>query len=189
MVRLAVLSMVAGQAVMSLLMVITPVHMDRHGQGTGEISLVIMAHTLGMFGLSGVTGWLIDRFGRMVMIGAGALVLLSACVMAPGAQSVPSLALALFLLGLGWNFCFVSGSSLLSEQLMAHERGRAQGAGEVLVALGAGAGTLGSGLLYNRGNILVVSIIGSLMVLVLLGVLLLTVIPNRPAKALSTSHD
>jgi MFS family permease len=157
---LAVASMTTGQLVMVMLMVITPLHMDRAHHGTHEISMVIMAHTLGMFGLSWLTGWLIDRFGRMPMIFAGAAVLAGACIMAPGSTALPALALALFLLGLGWNFCFVAGSSLLSDELRSRERGRAQGAGETLVALGAGAGSLGSGILFSSGGIVTVSAVG-----------------------------
>ena len=55
--------MVVGQLVMTLVMVITPVYMYHLNHTTGEISLVFMAHTLGMFGLATVTGWLIDRLG------------------------------------------------------------------------------------------------------------------------------
>ena len=83
---------------MALLMVVTPLHMNHSDHGTQAISLVIMAHTLGMFGFSGVTGWLVDRVGRMIMIVAGAVILVAASVLAPVSVAVPALALALFLL-------------------------------------------------------------------------------------------
>lgn len=60
MAQFAVGSMVIGQVVMVLRMVITPLYMDRLGHGTQTISLIIMAHTIGMFAFSGVTGWLIE---------------------------------------------------------------------------------------------------------------------------------
>lgn len=172
MVRLAILSMVVGQLVMTLLMVITPLHMDHHHHGTHEISLVIMAHTLGMYGLASVTGWLVDRYGRIFMVVAGALVLIVSAVLTPFSVGVPMIALALFLLGLGWNFCFIAGSSLLANSLGSEERGRAQGASEMLVALGAGAGSLGTGVVFTVGGIAGVGGFGLLLSLALIGVVI-----------------
>ena len=109
-VRLALMAMIIGQLVMTMIMVITPLYMKSLGYGIQEISLVIMAHTVGMFALSSVTGWLIDRHGRLTMIVAGALILALASVMAPLSSLLVILMAALFLLGLGWNFCFIAGS-------------------------------------------------------------------------------
>ncbi|MBB28497.1 MAG: MFS transporter [Gemmatimonadetes bacterium] len=169
MVRLAILSLVIGQLVMTLLMVITPLHMDHHHHGTHEISLVIMSHTLGMYGLASVTGWLVDRYGRIFMVVVGALILVVSAILTPVSVGVPMIAVALFLLGLGWNFCFIAGSSLLTNSLGSEERGRAQGASEMLVALGAGAGSLGTGIMFTAGGIMGVSGFGLLLSLVLIG--------------------
>jgi len=165
--RLAVLAMAIGQLIMTILMVITPVHMSFLNHDTGAISWVIMAHTLGMFGLSGVSGRLTTRFGRRAIIGSGALVLVAACLLTPLATTVPMLALALFLLGLGWNFCYVAGSALLTDSLQANERGRAQGANEVVVALASGAGSLSTGALYAFGSIVTISALGLALTLFL----------------------
>lgn len=160
MVQLAVLAMVISYFVMAFLMVITPLHMAHHDHATRAISNVITAHTLGMFGFSWATGWLIDRFGRVTMIITGAVVLIASCVAAPLSLQVPILGLALFLLGLGWNFCYVAGSSLLSDALAAHERGRGQGAGEALVAVGAGLASFTVGTVFQQGDYLLVSVTG-----------------------------
>lgn len=168
-VRLALLSMALGYFVMAFLMVITPLHMDHHHHSTGAISGVIMAHTLGMFGLSWLTGGLIDRFGRVEMIHAGAGVLALGCVLAPLSLRVPVLGLALFLLGLGWNFAFIAGSSLLSDALAAAERARVQGITEGLVAVCAGTASLTVGYAFQRGDYLVVSGIGLALSLSLVG--------------------
>ncbi len=186
---LAVAAMTIGQMVMVMLMVITPLHMNHHEHNTQAISWVIMAHTLGMFGLSGLTGWLIGRFGRRTMIAAGSLVLIVACILAPVSVELPLLALALFLLGLGWNFTFVAGSSLLSDQLQPAERGRAQGAGEMSVATGAGLGSLGSGIIFARGDILAVSLISLAFSLSLLGIVLWLRWAKRPASAYAAGSD
>lgn len=167
MVLLAVASMAIGQLVMALIMVITPLHMNYHDHGTDAVSLVIMAHTLGMFGLSSVTGWLIDRYGRIPLIVAGSLILIISAVLTPLSVAVPNLAVALFLLGLGWNFCFIAGSSLLSDALQANERARAQGAGEVLISLATGAGSLGTGALFSQGGITAVTAAGIALTLLL----------------------
>ena len=57
-VQLAIAAMSIGQMVMTLLMVVTPLHMNRADYKADAISYVLMAHTLGMFGLSGLSGWL-----------------------------------------------------------------------------------------------------------------------------------
>lgn len=168
-VQLALASMVIGQLVMTMIMTITPLHMDHHNHATEAISFVIMAHTLGMFGLSSVTGMLIDRLGRIPMIIFGGVVLIGASLLTPVSTEVPLLSTALFLLGLGWNFCFVAGSSLLTDSLKASEKGRIQGASEVLVSLGAGSGSLSTGLIFANGGITAVSAVGLAFALVLMG--------------------
>ena len=166
-VLLALSSMAIGQMVMVLIMVITPLHMDHQAHGAQAISLVIMAHTLGMFGLSWLTGGLIDRYGRITIIFIGAFLLVFSAVMTPLVAGVPLLAAALFLLGLGWNFCFVAGSSLLTDSIAAGDKGRVQGAAEVIVALSSGAGSLGSGAVFAGGGMIAVSGIGLALVLLL----------------------
>lgn len=180
-VLLAIASMMIGFLVMSLLMVITPLHMSHYDHTHQAISWVIMAHTLGMFGLSGVTGWLVDRFGRIPIIIAGTMLLVAACLLAPVSVEVPLLAVSLFLLGLGWNFCFVAGSSLLSAELQANERGRAQGVSETAVALGSGAGSLGTGYIFDAGQMFAVAMVGLVLALLLFGISVVTLIPNRTA--------
>jgi len=184
---LAVGAMTIGQFVMAMLMVITPVHMNHNGHDTESIFLVIVAHTMGMFGFSGGTGWLIGRFGRLSVITAGGLILVVAALLTPISTEVPMLALSLFLLGLGWNFAFVAGSSLLSYQLESHERGRAQGAGEMLVATGAGIGSLSSGILFAAGGIVIVSAIGLAFALALLALVTWVRLYPPPEPVLSQS--
>jgi len=188
-VVLSVSSMAIGQIVMVLLMVITPLHMNQHQHDTRAISWVIMAHTVGMFGMSWINGMLIDRFGRRVMIVSGAMILVLACLLAPISSSVPMLAISLYFLGLGWNFCFVAGSSLLSKQLTAVERGRIQGIGEVIVALSAGIGSFISGFIFAEGEILAVSILGLVLTFTLLGVVFWSRISGRPTEILSVSQS
>jgi len=147
-VKLATGALIFSQVTMVVVMVVTPVHMHDHNHGLSSISLVIMGHTLGMFGLSFVTGWLADKLGRPKMIFTGGLILSLACFMAPFSTSVPWLAVALFLLGLGWNFCFVAGSTLLSDRLQRAEKGRVQGLTDTMINISSGIGNLSSGLIF-----------------------------------------
>jgi MFS family permease len=189
MALLAVAAMVVGQMVMVMLMVITPLHMNRNEFGTQAISLVIMAHTIGMFAFSGVTGWLIDRAGRLNLIVAGALTLIAACIVASLSSEIVVLALGLFLLGLGWNFCFIAGSALLSDQLTSPERGRAQGTGEMAVAIGAGVGSFSSGLIFAAGGYLALSVVGVGFSLILLLAVAWFIVPKKSARPLPAGHD
>jgi predicted MFS family arabinose efflux permease len=183
-VQLGIAAMLIGQTVMVVLMVLTPLHMDHLHHPRSAISMVIAAHTLGMFGLSAITGYLVDRFGRIRMIVLGALILIAAALIAPVATSEYSLALSMFLLGLGWNFCYVGGSSLLSDALKGQERARVQGINDALVFSVAGLGSLSAGPLFATGGFLTVSIAG----LVLIGVLIvLTLLLSRPTLTTSTA--
>ena len=108
---LGVSSVALGHVVMVMVMVMTPVHMSHVDVSLQLIGLVISVHVLGMYAFSPVVGWLVDRFGRVPMILVGAAILLVACVvsgLAPS-DSVPVLAVGLFLLGLGWSFTLIAG--------------------------------------------------------------------------------
>ncbi len=160
-VRYGIAAMALGQFVMTLLMVITPLHMNHHNHGTWMISWVIMAHAIGMFGVSGITGRLIMRWGQHNVIKAGMVILVVSCVIAPISPRFVPLAIALFLLGLGWNFCFIAGSSLLSNALAPLERGRVQGVNETFIALAASSASLVTGFLFELGGMLLLAAIGT----------------------------
>lgn len=144
----AVTSMVFGQMVMAMLMVITSLHMRNHDHPLTSISFVISSHVVGMYAFSVISGRLADRWGRgpVIMIGAATLIL--ATLIAPLSPQVGPLMVALFLLGLGWNFCYVAGSTLLADQLSPAERARTQGFNDLLIGLGSAVGSLGSGLVF-----------------------------------------
>jgi MFS family permease len=144
----ALAAMALGQMVMVLVMVITSLHMRVHDHGLGDISIVMSAHTVGMFAFSILSGRLADRWGRgqVIIFGSGTLAL--ACLTATLSPDVVPLGVALFLLGLGWNFCFVGGSTLLADQLSVEERARTQGFNDLLVGLASAIGSLGSGIIF-----------------------------------------
>ena len=163
---LAVSAMALGQVVMVAIMVITSLHMRDHQHNLGAISAVISSHTLGMFAFSILSGRLADRWGRGPVILTGASTLLLACITAPLSPNVFPLAVSLFLLGLGWNFCFVGGSALLSDQLSPVERSRTQGMNDLLVGLASAIGSLGSGIVFAASNYTVIALISGLLALI-----------------------
>jgi len=169
---LAVSAMVIGQMVMVMLMVITSLHMRDSHHGLGSISAVISAHTLGMYAFSVVSGRWADRWGRgpVILVGSGLLAL--AGLVAPLSPEVLPLAVSLFLLGLGWNLCFVGGSSLLADHLRTEERGRTQGINDLLIALASAVGSLGSGVVFAAVGYSIMGGIGAVLALLPLGMAL-----------------
>jgi len=144
----AMAAMIFGQAVMVMVMVITPLHMRGHDHIVPDISLVLSSHVFGMFAFSILSGRLADHFGRGPVILVGAATLILACLTAPLSPDLVPLGVALFLLGLGWNFCYVGGSSLLADQLSPEERSRTQGFNDLLIALVSAVGSFGSGVVF-----------------------------------------
>ena len=162
----AVTAMVLGQVVMIAIMVITSLHMEDHQHARSDIYSVISMHSFGMFAPSIISGWLLDRWGRGRMILVGAATLLLACLTAPLSPDVLPLGISLFLLGLGWNFCFVGGSTLLSDQLSPLERSRTQGTNDLLVGLASAFISLSSGFIFNVTSYAVMSLIAAALSLV-----------------------
>lgn len=144
----ALLAMMLGQLVMVLVMVITSLHMKNHHHMLGDISIVLSAHTFGMYAFSLFSGQLADRWGRGPVILAGAATLVLACLAATISPEVLPLGVALFFLGLGWNFCYVGGSTLLADNLSPAQRARTQGLNDLLVGLASAAGSLFSGFIF-----------------------------------------
>jgi MFS family permease len=177
----AVMAMALGQVVMVAIMVITSLHMSNHQHNLRDISAVISSHTFGMYAFSVLSGRLSDKWGRGPVILIGASTLLLACITAPLSPNVLPLAVALFLLGLGWNFCFVGGSALLSDQLSPLERSRTQGTNDLLVGLASATGSLGSGLVFAASNYTVIAIVAGLVALIPFSMALIWIRKNRPA--------
>lgn len=161
-VAAAVIALVASQFVMVLIMTMTPLHMTEHGHDLGAVGMVLSGHTLGMYALSPLAGRLTDRLGAVRTIFLGSAVLAISAVMAaiapPDGGAI--LLLALFLLGLGWNFGFVAGSTLLSEHLELHERTRVQGVADALIWSAAAGASLGSGLIMAAVGYTALGILG-----------------------------
>jgi MFS family permease len=162
-VLVAASAMVFGQVVMVMVMIITPLHMRSHEHALSDISLVLSSHVFGMYAFSILSGRLADRFGRAPVIIIGATSLMAACLTAPLSPDVLPLSFSLLLLGLGWNFCFVGGSSLLADQLSPQERSRTQGFNDLLIGFVSTAGSLGSGVVYATTGYGITGIVGAIV--------------------------
>jgi len=186
-VSAAIVALVFGQFVMVLIMTMTPLHMIEHGSDLGAVGIVLSAHTAGMFAFSPVSGRLTDRFGPVPVIYLGTAILAVSSVMAAIAppDGGPMLLLALFLLGLGWNFGFVAGSSLLAGSLEIHERTRIQGLADAMIWSSAAGASLGSGVVMVVVGYTALGVLGALAVLVPVVVLVAhrREMRRRPAEA------
>ena len=165
----AVSAMVFGQVVMAMLTGVVSLYMRNHQHALTDISVVVSAHVFGMFAFSMVAGRLTDRWGRGPVILSGTATLVLACALAPLSSNVLPLSIALFLLGVGWNFCYVGGSALLSDQLSPEERAKTQGANDFLLGLATAAASFGSGLMFASTNYIVIGIVGAVASLVPMG--------------------
>jgi MFS family permease len=175
----SVTAMVIGQMVMVMVMVITSLHMHNHQHGLNSIALVMSFHTVGMFAFSLVSGRMADRWGRVPVILVGATTLILACLTAPLSPHLLPLSISLFLLGLGWNFCFVGGSSLLADQLSPAERARTQGLNDLIVGLASATGSLSSGIAFALVGYGLMGILGALLALLPLSLALRWQINNN----------
>ncbi len=165
-------SLAISQSVMVLIMAMTPVHIRAATDDALRlIGLVMAAHTFGMFFLSPVTGWLVDRFGALHVILAGqAILVFSALLTAPASGDELRLLMpGLFLLGLGWNFGFVGGSALINEVTEGSARLRLQGFADSVTWISGAVAGVSSGLLLDARGFMALSVVGAVLVLIPLG--------------------
>jgi MFS family permease len=157
----AVSAMMIAQVAMAIVMDIGTLHMRRLQRPLTDISVVISAHAFGMFALSAVAGRLTDRWGRGPVILSGTAMLVLSCALAPLVPDFLLLAATLFLLGVGWSFCYIGGSALLSDQLAPDERAKTQGASDLLIGLATAGANLGSGPIFARMGYPLIGLVGT----------------------------
>ena len=168
--RLGATAMVVTQVVMVAVMTMTPLHMRNHGHGLGATGLVIATHIGLMYLPSPITGRLVDRYGSRPVISAGGIALLAAGLLAAAApeQSVPLLALALALLGLGWNFGMLGGTTLVTGAVPLDRRAATQGKVDLFVALAGATGGISGGIVMAATSYGTLAIAGGLLALAIL---------------------
>src|SRR6266851_4133425 len=128
----AVANGVLGYATMVFVMSATPLAAVACGHSSDDAIGIIRMHLLGMFAPSFVTGSLIARFGVTRILLAGAGMLLASAVAALSGLALYNFWAALALLGVGWNFLYVGGTTLLTSAYRPEERAKTQAANEFL---------------------------------------------------------
>ncbi|HET9821210.1 MAG TPA: MFS transporter [Burkholderiaceae bacterium] len=141
-----------GYGVMNLLMAATPIAMARCGLPFEDAALVLEWHVLGMFVPSFFTGHLIRRFGVLPVMSAGALLNLACIGVALGGVELAHFLVALFVLGVGWNFLFTGGTTLLTQAYRPEEKTRAQGAMDFCVFTTMAVSSFASGALVTTSG-------------------------------------
>lgn len=166
--------MVLTQMIMIAIMTMTPVHMGHHGHGLSAIGLVIGVHIGSMYLPSLITGILVDKIGRTAMAIASGVTLLFAGILAavaPG-DSMLGLVIALSLLGIGWNFGLISGTTQIVDSTEPSQRAKIQGTVDVFIALAGASGGAMSGMVVASSSYSTLSLAGGLLSLLLIPVVI-----------------
>ena len=141
----AVLAGAIGYGVMNFLMTSTPIAMGVCGHPYGEAAFVISSHVIAMFAPSFFTGGLIRRLGVLPVMFVGALLNFAAIGVALSGISVAQFWGALVLLGVGWNFLYTGGTTLLTGTYRPEEMAKAQGANDQVIFIVMLVSSLASG--------------------------------------------
>ncbi len=146
----AVLAAACGYGVMNLLMTATPIAMDMCRHPFSDAAFVLEWHVIGMFAPSFFTGGLIKRHGVLNILAVGTLLMFACVAIALAGTSVMHFWWALLLLGVGWNFLYIGGTTLLTETYRPEERAKVQGGNDFLVFAVQGVTSLSSGVLITH---------------------------------------
>lgn len=148
----AVLCAAFGYGVMNLLMTATPLAMGICGHPYSAAATVISWHVIGMFAPSFFTGALIKRFGVLQIMLWGVVLNAATVAIALSGIEVAHFWLALFILGVGWNFLYIGGTALLTETYRPAEKAKAQGANDMLIFLVMATSSFASGMLLEANG-------------------------------------
>ena len=166
-VQIALATLAVSQFVMISTTSTSPLYLHDQGHTVQTIGLAVSLHLAGMYVTSPLAGWLSDRFGRLLIIGAGAAILILAVVLAglaPGSDRLLVI-FALFLNGVGWNMAFVAGSALLTDALAPNERASVQGLADLFMGLMGALGSATGGMILGIWGFAILNAVGAVLVL------------------------
>jgi MFS family permease len=166
-VQVALATLAVSQFVMISTTSTSPLYLHDQGHTVQTIGLAVSLHLAGMYVTSPLAGWLSDRFGRLLIIGTGAVILILAVLlagMAPGSDRLLVI-LALFLNGVGWNMAFVAGSALLTDALAPNERASVQGLADLFMGLMGALGSATGGMILGIWGFAILNAVGAVLVL------------------------
>ena len=157
-----------GYGVMNLLMSATPIAMQQCKHPFTSATLVLEWHVLGMYVPSFFTGHLIKRFGALSIMAVGVVLNLVCVAVALSGVDLMQFLVALFVLGVGWNFLYTGGSTLLTTVYRPEEKNKAQGAMDTCVFATMALSSFSSGALVttqgwtllNLGSLLPIAAVG-----------------------------
>lgn len=141
-----------GYGLMNLLMTATPLAMDFCSLPYAAAAFAIQWHVVGMYAPGFVTGTLIRRFGVLSVIGTGIAVMAAGSAVALTGLTVTHFVVALVLVGVGWNFMYTGGTTLLTESYTPAEKARTQGANDFIVFSIMGLSSLSSGAMVSAAG-------------------------------------
>jgi MFS family permease len=135
--------------------------------GTSANATIIQLHVVSMFAPAFFTGNLIARFGAPVILTSGVLIYLAAIVSALLGDAFWWYAAALACMGLGWNFLYIGGSSLVASVAKPEERGRVQGIADLVTTTSVATASLAAGVLHSQfgWEVMVLSALGPVIII------------------------
>jgi MFS family permease len=148
----AALAGAVGYGLMNLLMTATPIAMDLCRHPFTAVAIVIEWHVVGMFAPGFFTGSLIRRFGVLQVILVGIVLVALCAAIALNGITVTHFLVALALLGIGWNFMYTGGTTLLTEAYAPAEKARVQGTNDFIVFATMGVTSLASGAMVSAAG-------------------------------------
>lgn len=148
-VRQAIGIAAVSQGVMVFLMIPTPIAMVGCGFSEDTASDVVRWHIVAMFAPSFVTGFLIKRFGAQTIATIGLVTIVAAAIAAALGLSEMNFLGSLIILGLGWNFGFIGGTTILDAAVSEKEKAAVQGADDTIIALVSTIGAFSAGFVVS----------------------------------------
>jgi MFS family permease len=171
-----------GYGVMNLLMAATPLAMQVCRYPFDDVALVLEWHVIGMFAPGFFTGHLIKRFGTLTIMGVGVLLNLLCILIALSGVDLHQFLIALFVLGVGWNFLFTGSTTLALQAYRPEEKDRAQAMINFCVFAVMAVTSFASGALVTTQGWQLLNL-GSLLPVALTGLALLWLALRRQAAA------
>lgn len=150
-VQLSILALLCAQGAMVLVMTATPLRIEDAGYGLTMVGVVLSAHAIGMFAFAPLVGKLVDRMGNLPSLGIGALLTWTSLFLSGTApyEGYGMMVFGLFLLGLGWSFSFIAGSSMLFASAPADVRQVVEGWADSAIWTMVMVGSVVTGILMD----------------------------------------
>jgi MFS family permease len=186
--RVALAASVFGYAVMTLTMSATPLAMLACGFDFRDSATVIQAHIVAMFLPSFFTGHIITRFGVLPVIAAGGLIELGCALVNLAGVDFANFLVANILVGLGWNFAYVGGSTLLTSTYAPSERAKVQASHDFTVYAATASAAAVSGVLAAKAGWVVINLAAMPLMAMVTGAALWLMVQRRRAAQMSPAE-